>query len=46
VLDYGSTFHLCHRRDWFDFFREVFGGTMNLADGLTLLVVGVCTVRF
>jgi hypothetical protein len=46
VLDIRSTFHVCPRRDWFDFFREVFDGTMILVDGSTLSVVGVGTVRF
>jgi hypothetical protein len=46
VLDFGSTFHICPRKDWFDFFREVSGGTVTLADGLTLSVVRVGTVRF
>jgi gag-polypeptide of LTR copia-type/Zinc knuckle len=46
VLDSGSTFHICTRRDWFDSFREVFGGTMTLDDGSTLSVVRVGVVRF
>jgi hypothetical protein len=46
VLDFGSIFHVCPRRDWFDSFREVSGGTVTLADGLTLSVVGVGAVRF
>jgi hypothetical protein len=46
VLDFGSTFHVCPRRDWFDSFREVSDGTVTLADGLTLSVVGVGAVRF
>jgi Zinc knuckle len=46
VLDSGSTFHICPRRDWFDSFREVSGGTVTLADGSTLSVVRVGVVRF
>jgi hypothetical protein len=46
VLDSGSTFHICPRRDWFDSFQEVSDETMTLADGSTLSVVGVGAVRF
>jgi hypothetical protein len=46
VLDSGSTFYVYYRRVWFDSFQEVFGGTITLADGSTLLVVGVGTIRF
>jgi hypothetical protein len=46
VLDSGSAFHVCPRRDWFDSFREVFGGTVNLTDESTLSVVVVSAVRF
>jgi hypothetical protein len=46
VLDSGSTFRVCPRRDWFDSFREMSGGTVTLADGSTLSVAGVGTVRF
>jgi hypothetical protein len=44
VLDSESTFYVYPRRDWFDSFREVSGGTMTLADGSTLSVVGVGAV--
>jgi hypothetical protein len=46
VLDSRSTFHIYPRKDWFDSFRDVSGETVNLADGSTLSVVGVSTVRF
>jgi gag-polypeptide of LTR copia-type/Zinc knuckle len=46
VLDSGSTFHVCPRRDWFDSFREVSGETMTLADGSTFSVVRVGAIRF
>jgi Zinc knuckle len=46
VLDFRSTFHVCHRRDWFDSFREVSGGIVTLADGSTLSVVRVGAIRF
>jgi hypothetical protein len=46
VLEFGSTFYVCPQRDWFDSFQEVYGGTMTLADGSTLSVVGVGAVRF
>jgi gag-polypeptide of LTR copia-type len=46
VLDSGSTFHVCPRRDWFDSFREVSGGTVTLVDGSILSVVRVSAIRF
>jgi hypothetical protein len=46
VLDSVSTFHIYPRRDWFDSFREVSGGTVTLADRSILLVVRVGTIRF
>jgi hypothetical protein len=37
---------MCPRRDLFDSFQEVFRGTVTLADGSTLSIVGVGIVRF
>jgi hypothetical protein len=46
VLDSRSAFYVCPWRDLFDSFRNMSGGTVTLADGLTLSVVGVSAVRF
>jgi hypothetical protein len=46
VLDSGSTFHVCHRRDLFNSFQEVSSGTVTLVDRSTLSIVGVGVVRF
>jgi hypothetical protein len=46
VLDFGSIFHVYPQRDGFDSFREVSDGTVTLADGSTLSVVGVGAIRF
>jgi hypothetical protein len=46
LLDSGRTFHIYPRRDWFVSFREMFGGTVVLANGSTLSVVRVSTIRF
>jgi hypothetical protein len=46
VLDSENKFHVCPQRDLFDSFREVFSGTVTLADGSTLSVIGIGMVRF
>jgi hypothetical protein len=46
VLDSESTFYVYFRRNWFDSFREVFGGIVTLADGSFLSLVRVGTIRF
>ena len=46
VLDSGSAFHVCPRRDWFYSLREVSDGTVTAVDGEVLPIAGVGDVRF
>jgi hypothetical protein len=46
VLDSGSTFHIYPQRYWFDFLHEMYGSTVTLVDGSTLLIIIIDTIRF
>jgi len=40
VLDTGSTYHICPRRELFASFEEIDGGLMSMGDGHTFRLVG------
>ena len=45
ILDYGSSFHMSPRRDWFDTYESCFGGSVTIANGNPCEVVDIGSMR-
>jgi len=45
VLNTGSTYHICHRRELYASFKELDGDLMSMGDDYTCQLVGKGTIR-
>ena len=45
LLDSGCTYHMCPRREWFDTYKTVDGGSVRMGNDSVCQIIGIGNVR-